>query len=156
MDTLPPSFIIAAFTGGLTGAVVTSLFNLYIMKSRQKWDEQQYLIKLGRELCKELMALAARYNQMDTTSTEAKTLPIEIVVHIDLIAQFINDNLTQDADIQQAIKSVMTLTKDDFATTTRSADTEWTAKSIHTITQLHLSLLNAKLKKHKPTIMRWF
>ena len=151
MNTLPPLviFLTAALTGALAGAGVTFLANWFIMKSRQKWDEQQYLVGLVRTLCKELLILTTRYNQMNSTSTEAKILSAEIIVHIDLIAKFIDDNLTQDANIQKAMKSVMSLTEGDFATTRRLADADWTAKSIRTITQLHFSLLNAKPKKRK-------
>ena len=151
MNTLPTLviFLTAALTGALAGAGVTFLANWFIMKSRQKWDEQQYLVGLVRTLCKELLILTARYNQMNSTSTEAKILSAEIIVHIDLIAKFIDDNLTQDANIQKAMKSVMSLTEGDFATTRRLADADWTAKSIRTITQLHFSLLNAKPKKRK-------
>ena len=151
MNTLPTLviFLTAALTGALAGAGVTFLANWFIMESRQKWDEQQYLVGLVRTLCKELLILTTRYNQMNSTSTEAKILSAEIIVHIDLIAKFIDDNLTQDANIQKAMKSVMSLTEGDFATTRRLADADWTAKSIRTITQLHFSLLNAKPKKRK-------
>ena len=148
MDTVPfwDLFLIAACTGAVTGALITSLFNVYIMNSRKKWDKRQYIIELSRELCQELMVLTAHYNQMNPMSSEAKILSAKITAQINLIAKFIDDNLIQDEDIQKAMKSVMSLTEGNFATATRLADTAWAAKSVHTITQLHLSLLNAKLK----------
>ena len=130
----------------LAGATITALVNWYLTRYRQKWDERKYLIELGRELCKELMALTARYNQMDPTSTEAKILSVEIVTYISLIVQFVNDKLTQDTDIEKALKSIMSLTEGDFATTTRLTDPKWTAKSIRAINRLHLLLLSAKPK----------
>ena len=145
-DALPLLF--AAIVATLLGY----FFNRWLMKSTQKWQENQHLIRSGEKFCDDLLELATRYWYLDLSysksNTEAKILSRKISASVVLITHFIDENFTNDASIKNDLKKmVIHVTGGDFSVFNRGPDEDRAALSTGSIIQLRFAFSNA-IKMH--------
>ena len=141
-DALPLLF--AAIVATLLGYV----FNRWLMKSTQKWQENQHLVGSGEKFCDDLLELVTLYWHMDLTTskrrTEAKILSGKITASILLITRFVNENFAADANIKNDLKkAVVHVTGGNFSVFDRHPDENQSALSAGSIIQLRFAFSNA-------------